>query len=109
MLFSKPIKAHAPEDVQVMLAKGEAVLVDVREPDEHAREAIPGSHLLPLSRFDPAQLPAHKGKVLILHCKSGMRSTEAAKRCLKAGIADISHMNGGIMGWRAAGLPVRAA
>lgn len=109
MLFSKPIPAHAPHDVHAMLDQGKAVLVDVREPDEHAGEAIPGAHLMPLSRFDPGHLPDRKGKALILHCKSGMRSTEAAKRCLKAGIADITHMDGGIMAWRAAGLPVRSA
>lgn len=109
MLPSKSTKSHDPHEVHKLLSAGEAMLVDVREPGEHAAEAIPGAILQPLSTFDPANLPDSQGKMLILHCKKGMRSTQALARCREMGITDISHLEGGIDGWRAAGLPVETA
>jgi rhodanese-related sulfurtransferase len=106
---SKSITTHHPHEVHQLLGAGDAVLVDVREPDEHAAEAIVGAHLRPLSSFDPANLPDCDGKKLILHCKKGGRSAQALARCLAAGVTDISHLEGGIDEWRAAGLPVRTA
>jgi rhodanese-related sulfurtransferase len=103
----KPAPIRAPLEVRDLLASGAAVLVDVREPGEHAQTAIPGATLVPLSRFATADLPACEGWELILHCKSGMRSADALGRCRKAGIANVSHMAGGIMAWQSAGLPVR--
>jgi rhodanese-related sulfurtransferase len=109
MLQSKPTKSHEPHEVHKLLSAGEAVLVDVREPSEHAAEAIPGAILQPLSTFDPANLPDSQGKIRILHCKKGMRSTQALARCTEAGITEISHLEGGIDGWRVAGFPTEAA
>lgn len=84
---------------------GEAVVVDVREPDEHAREHIPGARLEPLSRFDPARARGNGHKV-VLHCKSGRRSAEALAR-LGPG-AGAFHLQGGLEAWKQAGLPVEA-
>ena len=44
------------------LERGEALLVDVREPSEHASERIPGARLVPLSTFAPAQVQVETGK-----------------------------------------------
>jgi len=46
------LQAATPQEVQRWMTSGEAVLIDVREPDEFAREHIPGAMLVPLSRFD---------------------------------------------------------
>jgi rhodanese-related sulfurtransferase len=102
-----PAPTRTPPEVEDLLNSGAAVLVDVREPGEHAQAAIPGATLVPLSKFTTADLPPREGKELILHCKSGMRSADALARCRKAGLADVSHMAGGIMAWHSAGLPVR--
>jgi rhodanese-related sulfurtransferase len=84
----------------------EIVLIDVREPSEHRRERIPGARILPLSRFDPAQLQAANGKRVVLHCNSGNRSAQAARLLLGAGAAEVTHLTGGITAWRHAGFPV---
>ena len=63
-----------PDALQAMLRDGAAMIVDVREPDEFAAGHIPGAHNLPLSRFDPAQLPDPGGNRLILSCAGGKRS-----------------------------------
>jgi rhodanese-related sulfurtransferase len=91
-----------PPEVSARMARGEIVLVDVREPNETAAESIPGALLLPLSRFDPAALP--KGEV-VLTCLGGKRSAMALARCRDAGVAVNTHMRGGLTAWKAAGLP----
>lgn len=93
-----------PRRVREMLQAGECMVVDVREPDEHAREHIEGAVLMPLSRFDPAGLP--KGGTLVFHCRSGTRSQEAAQRALASGCAGVCYLEGGISAWREAGLPI---
>jgi rhodanese-related sulfurtransferase len=91
-----------PAEVSARLARNEIVLVDVREPNEIAAESIPGARSMPLSRFDPAALP--KGEV-VLSCLSGKRSGMALAKCRAAGVPVTAHMRGGLMGWKAAGLP----
>jgi rhodanese-related sulfurtransferase len=92
--------------VKAWLDRGEAVLIDVREAGEHARESIAGAKLVPLSSFDPAKLPAAGGKRLIVHCLSGSRSARALAQLATAGIEAVN-LTGGIEAWKAAGLPVR--
>jgi rhodanese-related sulfurtransferase len=91
-----------PAEVNARLERGEAVLVDVREPNETAAERIPGAHLMPLSQFDPAALP--QGDV-VLTCLGGKRSAMAVAKCRAAGVPVKTHMRGGLTGWKAAGLP----
>ncbi|MGE5476269.1 MAG: rhodanese-like domain-containing protein [Bacteroidales bacterium] len=92
-------------DVKAWLDAGEAVLVDVREAGEHAAEAIPGAINLPLSEFDPAQLPpVPAGKRLVFHCRSGVRCGTAAERAIAMGYeGEIYRLEGGIFGWKAVG------
>lgn len=91
------------------LGRGEAVLVDVREPGEHAAERIEGSLLAPLSAFDPQALPGPDGRRLVLYCRSGNRSDQAGRRLLAAGFTGVHHLRGGLLAWREAGCPVEAS
>lgn len=92
-------------DVKRWLAADEVVLIDVREVNEHQAEAIPGAINLPLSGFDPSQLPAiPAGKRLVFHCRSGVRCGTAAERALTLGYqGEIYRMDGGLFGWKAVG------
>jgi rhodanese-related sulfurtransferase len=104
-------EAASPEQVRAWLAGGKAVLIDVREPDEHAREAIEGARLLPLSRFDAgkAWYNVSPNQRLVLHCRSGRRSADACRLAGRAiGGAAAINLAGGIEAWKAAGLPVKA-
>ncbi len=101
------IRMVEPEEVLALHQAGTVVLVDVREPDEHASGIIPGAHLLPLSVFDPAKMPDPAGKSLVIHCRSGVRCGTASAALKKAGWpGEILRMRGGIMAWRAIGGPV---
>lgn len=84
----------------------QAVLVDVREPAEFSTEHIDGALLLPLSKFEPVQLPAYNGLKLVVQCKSGMRSRQAAEKLLASGVTEIWQLEGGIEAWKSTGLPV---
>ena len=58
---------------------GEAVVVDVREPAEHAAEKIHGATLAPLGTVTKSSVPNRDGKKLVIHCRSGTRSASACK------------------------------
>ena len=96
-----------PQTLKEWLERGEAILLDVREEDEHARERIAGARLLPLSRLDSTAVPQEQGKTLVLQCRSGNRSAQAGGRIdLRSG-AQLYHLAGGIQAWKRAGLPVQ--
>jgi rhodanese-related sulfurtransferase len=89
------------------LVRAGAVLVDVREADEHAREHIPGARHHALSRID-AENPVRAGDgVLVFHCRSGARTKGNAARLAAASAKCESYiLDGGIDAWKKAGLPV---
>ena len=69
------------------LRQGDVALVDVRSPEEHEDEHIPGSTLAPIDSFDPRQVTAGAaGRTLILYCMSGTRSARAAALFTPAGL-----------------------
>ena len=81
-----------------------AVLVDIREADEHARERVPGARHNPLSRLSPLDAPP--GTVVIFHCRSGARTAGNAQRLADAAGCDAYILEGGLDAWKRAGLPV---
>lgn len=94
------ITAVTPFEARKLIADG-ATLIDIRDPDEHARERIPGAVNMPLSRL--ADLPAGP---LVFHCRSGMRTAgnaQALSRAIDGGRGHV--LEGGIDAWRSAGLP----
>ena len=90
------------------LDKGEAVLVDVREPAEYRSAHIEGSTLIPLGTLSTTNLPDITGRKLVIHCHLGGRSSAACQHLLKTlPEADIYNLEGGIEAWASAGLPVQ--
>ena len=96
-----------PDDVAKGIGEGKYLLVDVREPNEVAAEAYPDAVVVPLSTFDPAGIPDPKGKQVVFACRSGKRSVTASLAAQAAGLPYDKHLAGGIIGWKAAGLPTR--
>jgi rhodanese-related sulfurtransferase len=94
------------DELKASLAHQGAILIDVREADEFAAGHIPGASLMPLSTFDPAQLPKAEGKRVILYCRSGRRAKEAAALAEQAGRGDVAVYAGSMNEWLAAGEPV---
>src|SRR5690606_31473574 len=73
------LKPLTPAEAKALVDSGKAILVDIRETDEHARENIAGATLTPLSRIAAGEAEsAAKGKLVIFHCQSGMRTSTNA-------------------------------
>lgn len=89
------------EALLAALKSGACALIDVREPNEFEAGHAAGAVNLPLSSFDPEELPRDKPVVLI--CRSGARSLTALNRAREAGFADIRHFRRGTIGWANAG------
>ena len=102
-----PVHDLTPEDVAKGLAEGKVLLVDVRELNETAVERYPEAVVVPLSAFDPSQIPDPQGKQVVFACRSGKRSVTASLAAQAAGLPYDKHLAGGIIGWKAAGLPTR--
>ena len=94
-----------PEEVAEGLRAGRILLVDVREPNETALERYPGAVIVPLSAFDPGAIPDPQGKEVVFACRSGRRSITASVAAQDAGYPYKSHLAGGIIAWKQAGLP----
>ncbi|WP_292228407.1 rhodanese-like domain-containing protein [Brevundimonas sp.] len=98
------------EEAAAWLQSGEAILIDVREPDEYVAAHIDGAVLAPLSQMPAAwealDLPADR-KIIVM-CLKGGRSHQV---CAFVGptAADgqpLFNLTGGIQAWHAAGLPI---
>jgi rhodanese-related sulfurtransferase len=93
------------EEVARGLTEGRMLLVDVREPNEIAMERYPDAVVVPLSAFDPAAIPDPQGKQVVFACRSGRRSVTASLAAQEKGYPYTAHLTGGILAWKAAGLP----
>ena len=90
------------------LKKDDAVLIDVREPAEHASVCIECAELKPLSQINSHEI-RHSDKKVIIHCKSGKRSQMACQVFMeKHPELDIYNLEGGIDAWQSTGLKVKS-
>jgi rhodanese-related sulfurtransferase len=96
-----------PLEVAQGLREGRMLLVDVREPNETAVESYPDAMVVPLSSFDPAAIPDPEGRQVVFACRSGRRSVTASLAAQDAGYPYTSHLAGGIIAWKQAGLPTK--
>ena len=101
------VRDLTPEEVALGVKEGRMLLVDVREPNETAIESYPEAVIVPLSSFDPSDIPDPQGKQVVFACRSGRRSITASVAAQDAGFPYSAHLAGGIIGWKAAGLPTK--
>lgn len=90
-----------PTELKRMLDAGApVVLLDVREPAEHAYCALPGSILIPLG-----ELPYRTGEIepgdalVVVYCHHGIRSLSGAAILSQAGLTNVASLAGGIDRW----------
>ena len=102
------IPSVAAPDAAAELARGEALLVDVRERDEFAAQRVDDAALVPLSEFVARHQELPKDRPLLMLCAAGSRSSSATMYLLQNGWTDVRNVTGGINAWAAAGLPTRS-
>ena len=101
------LKTITPQEAKKLMDDG-AKLVDIREKDEHAREKIPQSINVAVSRLNEEKIIPNEKNIIIFHCRSGMRTMQNASK-LKDSVGDACEayiVEGGIDAWKKAGLPV---
>lgn len=98
-----------PADVAHRLKMQSAVLIDIREPDEFAREHVAGAMHAPLSRFDHAPLTLPDGRDVIYTCRSGGRTGMNCVRLAARIPSEAFVLEGGLDAWKAHGLPTAAS
>jgi rhodanese-related sulfurtransferase len=101
------VRDLGPEEVARGIREGRMLLVDVRELNETAVESYPEGVVVPLSSFDPAAIPDPGGKEVVFACRSGKRSVTASLAAQERGYHYDAHLAGGIIAWKAAGLPTK--
>lgn len=88
------------EEAKQMMDQGNATVVDVRTEDEYKAGHIPGSILIPNEEIGterPQELPDPEA-ILLVHCRTGVRSKEASDKLVKMGYTNVYDF-GGIVDW----------
>lgn len=91
-----------------LINREDALVVDVREPNEFAAGHVLGAKNLPLARLEAsgADLAKKKERPLIVYCDGGERSAKALASLKKHGFTRVANLSGGLGAWQQAGLPV---
>ncbi len=104
------IRVVTPQDAAATIADppDDLVILDVRTPEEFAEGHVDGAVLLDFYREDFAeQLAALDPDVsYVLYCRSGNRSGQTRTLMSDLGFTDVEDVEGGIVNWQSAGLPV---
>lgn len=88
---------------------GRAVLIDIREPREHARGVAPGARLLPLSQIRQrvGEIPADPTRPVLLICNTQNRSGALMRSLRESGLDHVRFVHGGMSEWARRGWPMQ--
>jgi hydroxyacylglutathione hydrolase len=81
--------------------KDHVAILDVREPGEVEADAMKYSVRIPLGQLQARTAELDPGKLLVVHCKGGYRSSIATSILRRAGFRDIANLTGGFDAWKA--------
>jgi rhodanese-related sulfurtransferase len=97
-----------PAALTALVNRDNALVVDLRPIADFEKGHIPGSKNVQMSQFDPEnkQLAAARALPVVLVCKAGQTSGDAARRLRKAGFERVYILDGGIGAWQQADLPL---
>lgn len=100
---AEPLEAYhkiTAQEAKEMIDNGGVTIVDVRRPDEYSAQHIPGAVNVPnedIGTQPPAALP-DQDAVLLVHCRTGIRSKAASDKLVKMGYQNVYDF-GGIVDW----------
>ena len=97
-----------PAGAVQLMNNEDVVVLDVREPSETAGGKIAKAVQIPFSSLKTrvGELDKHKDKPMLVYCKSGARAGSACKELGKAGFDKVYSLNGGLLAWQEAHLPI---
>jgi rhodanese-related sulfurtransferase len=87
---------------------GQAVLIDIREPDEHATGVAQGAQLLPMSQLRRRlqEIPADPARPVLLICHTQNRSSATLRALRDSGYGHVRFVDGGMSEWARRGWPL---
>ncbi len=103
---SAVVMVLANEAVQLINHKN-ALVVDVRTEKEYQEGHVMNALHIPLGMLDDRiqELRAYKNDVVVMICRSGARSAQAATKLKKQGFANVHNVGGGMLAWERVKLP----
>lgn len=98
------------EEARAAWESGRALLIDIREPNEHATGVAAGATLLPMSQLGRrlAEIPVDPGRPVLLICNTQNRSSRTLKALRERGYGHVRFVNGGMSEWARRGWPMVA-
>ena len=96
------------EFARTELEAGRAILIDVREPDEHATGVAKGAQLLPMRQLSArlAEIPSAANKPVLLICNTQNRSSATLSALRERGYKNLRFVQGGMSEWNRRGWPL---
>lgn len=105
--------AGEPDAVSLETARaeheaGRAILIDIREPDEHATGVAAGARLLPMRQLGArlGEIPVDPDKPVLLICNTQNRSSATLRALRERGYAHVRYVKGGMSEWARRGWPL---
>ncbi|MBA7494581.1 Thiosulfate sulfurtransferase GlpE [subsurface metagenome] len=95
-----------PEEAYDIISQQEVVVLDVRTQDEYYSGHIPDALLIPLSELESRLDELNTADQILVYCRSGKRSKEAASILVSNNFIHVYNIEGGIVQWQAQGFPV---
>ena len=97
-----------PQKAVMLINRQGAVVVDVREKKDFDTGHIVDSINIPLAKLKQrlSELRKHKEKPVVVVCKLGQHSSDAAKTLQESGYAEVFRLSGGLTEWKAQSLPL---
>jgi rhodanese-related sulfurtransferase len=95
------VKEVSPAETErLRRGRDDAVVVDIREPNETNLGRIPGAYVIPRGILEQnIERVASREQPVVLYCASGNRSALAAATLQEMGYTDVASMSGGFRGW----------
>lgn len=102
----RPAGSLKPEEVAQLLARRQVIMVDTREKPVFTRVHLPGAVHIPLEEVENRMAELHMLPAApVLYCRSGDLTKDLAAKLAQAGVP-VSYLEGGVLAWEAAGLPI---
>jgi len=97
-----------PADAVRLINRVEPLVLDVRDDSEFANGHIAGAKHIPVAELDQriAELDDWRDRDILIYCRAGQRSAQAATVLKRRGFTTLHKLNGGVMAWQGANLPL---
>jgi rhodanese-related sulfurtransferase len=93
------------EAADMQSGEANALIIDVREPNEWTQAHAPGAVLVPLGQLNGKAPDLPRDRTLLMMCRTGGRSQNATQFLQAQGFENVHNVSGGIVAWNHAGLP----